>query len=189
MIYGYARVSTSDQSTEIQEAALWAAGADNVRAECVSGTSRIGRSELAVLLDFMRSGDVLLVTRVDRLARSIADLSNIVNELRAKNIELRAVEQPIDTGTPAGRAFLQMLGIFAEFETSIRAERQAEGIARAKKRGVYRGRPADFEMIERVFDLKKQGRTSTEIAAQIGISRTHVYRVLARQGDLLNNKN
>lgn len=185
MIYGYARVSTSDQSTEVQEEALRAAGAENIRSEKASGTSRRGRSELALLMEFLRPGDTLMVTRVDRLARSISDLSGIVVALGEMGVSLKATEQPIDTGTPTGRAFLQMLGVFAEFETAIRAERQAEGIARAKKRGVYRGRPADFNMIEKVLNLKREGLGATEIAAQIGISRTHVYRVLARQGDLL----
>jgi len=185
MIYGYARVSTTDQSTEVQEAALTAAGAVRVYSEQMTGTTRRGRSQLETLIDFMREGDVLLVTRVDRLARSIADLSAIVAELSAKKIALRATEQPIDTATPSGRAFLQMLGVFAEFETAIRADRQAEGIARAKKSGVYQGRRPDMAKMELVFDLKKQGLGATEIARRVGIDRTYVYRVLARQGDLL----
>lgn len=185
MIYGYARVSTEDQSTEVQEAALRAGGAEQVRAEKVSGTSRKGRSELATLMDFMRSGDVLLVTRIDRLARSLHDLSNIVRELEAKGVSLKATDQPVDTSTPSGRAFLQMLGVFAEFETAIRGERQAEGIAKAKLAGKYKGRPADMPMIERVFALKRKGMGASEIAKATGINRSHVYRVLARQSQLI----
>ena len=85
-------------------------------------------------------GDVIIVTRIDRLARSIADLASIIRHLEGRGAKLRATEQPIDTSTAAGRAFLQMLGVFAEFETAIRRERQTEGIAKAKAAGVYRGR-------------------------------------------------
>lgn len=181
MIYGYARVSTTDQSTDIQEEALRAAGAEIVRAEKVSGTSRKGRSELQTLMEFMRSGDTLLVTRIDRLARSVRDLSNIVSEVEAKGCFLRCTEQPVDTSTPSGRAFLQMLGVFAEFETEIRKERQAEGIAKAKAKGVYKGRPADQERLVTIFDLKRQGIGATEIARRVGVTRPYVYKALARQ--------
>src|SRR3546814_1407014 len=108
MIYGYARVSTIDQDLSIQEAALKAAGCEVIRSEKVSGTSRKGRSELATLLDFIRKGDALVVTRVDRLARSIGDLQDIVRALKAKVEILKAQEQTIDTGTAAGEAFLDM---------------------------------------------------------------------------------
>jgi DNA invertase Pin-like site-specific DNA recombinase len=90
-----------------------------VRSEKVTGTKLEGRTELRTLLDFMRQGDVLVVTRIDRLARSLADLALLVREMEAKGIALKGTEQSIDTSTPAGRAFLQMLGIFAEFETSL----------------------------------------------------------------------
>src|SRR5262249_14933165 len=121
-VYGYARVSTSEQDTSIQEAALRRAGCDLIRTEKRSGNSREARSELQTLLDFMRGGDTLVVTRVDRLARSIGDLQDIVRLLKSKGIALKATEQPIDTGTAAGKAFLDMLGVFAEFETNLRRE-------------------------------------------------------------------
>ena len=89
-----------------------------------SATSRNGRTELQTLLDFLRSGDTLMVTRIDRLARSIGDLQDIVRLLKGKGVELRATEQPVDTGTAAGKAFVDMLGVFAEFETNLRRERQ-----------------------------------------------------------------
>ena len=111
-----------------------------IRAEKASGTRRDGRSELQVLLDFLRAGDTLVVTRIDRLARSLKDLQDIVYELKAKAVALKATEQPVDTGTAAGKAFLDMLGVFAEFETNLRRERQLEGISAAKARGVYKGR-------------------------------------------------
>jgi DNA invertase Pin-like site-specific DNA recombinase len=101
-----------------------------------------------------------------------------VRELRAKGVKLKATEQPIDTGTPTGKAFLDMLGVFAEFETNLRRERQMEGIAAAKARGVYKGRPATIEA-EEVAKLKADGVGATEIARRLGIGRASVYRVLA----------
>ncbi len=139
-IYGYARVSTIDQDLSIQEEALRSADCDVIRAEKVSGSSREGRKELDTLLQFLRPGDTLVVTRVDRLARSIRDLQNIVHEVTTRGVTLRATEQPIDTSTAAGKCFLDMLGVFAEFETNLRRERQMEGIAKARQRGVYKGR-------------------------------------------------
>ena len=93
----------------------------------------------------MRAGDTLVVTRIDRLARSLKDLQDIVHELKAKGVALKATEQPVDTGTAAGKAFLDMLGVFAEFETNLRRERQLEGISAAKARGVYKGRKPSID--------------------------------------------
>ena len=123
MRYGYARVSTIDQNTEAQVQALKVAGCDNVRTEKKSGTKMEGRDELATLLQFMREGDTLVVTRIDRLARSVADLQKIVVTLKSKGVALQCTEQPVDTSTAAGKAFLDMLGVFAEFETNLRKER------------------------------------------------------------------
>jgi DNA invertase Pin-like site-specific DNA recombinase len=175
---GYARVSTFEQDLDVQIAALKAAGCDVVRAEKRSGTSTQGRDELRTLLDFIRAGDVLMVTRIDRLARSIGDLQDIVRELKAKGATLRATEQPIDTSTAAGKAFLDMLGVFAEFETNLRRERQMEGIAAAKLRGVYKGRPPSIDA-DKVAALKAEGLGATEIAKRLGVGRASVYRVLA----------
>jgi DNA invertase Pin-like site-specific DNA recombinase len=174
---GYARVSTTDQSLDIQIAALKAAGCDVVRFEKRSGTSTKGRTELQTVLDFLRKGDVLIVTRIDRLARSIGDLQDIVRAVKAKGASLRATEQPIDTTSAAGKAFLDMLGVFAEFETNLRRERQAEGIAKAKAAGVYKGRPPAID-VTKVRDLKKKGLGASEIAKALKIGRASVYRAL-----------
>ena len=173
---GYARVSSAGQDLDIQLAALKAAGCDVIRSEKVSGTSTQGRTELRTILAFLRKGDVLTVTRIDRLARSIADLASIVRELEAKGAALKAIEQPIDTSTAAGRAFLQMLGVFAEFETAIRRERQLEGIEAAKAKGVYKGRPATIKADD-IAKLKAEGLGASEIAKRLGIGRASVYRV------------
>jgi len=178
-IFGYARASTLEQDVTIQEEALRRAGCDIVRSEKVSGGSRAGRSELALLLQFLRRGDALLVTRVDRLARSIKDLQDIVHELRGAGVTLRATEQPIDTSTAAGKAFFDMLGVFAEFETNLRRERQMEGIAQAKSKGVYTGRKPSIDPAE-VLRLRTEEKLgATAIAERLGIGRASVYRVLA----------
>jgi DNA invertase Pin-like site-specific DNA recombinase len=184
-IYGYARVSTLEQDLTLQQDALKAAGCSVIRAEKASGTRRDGRTELQVLLDFLQPGDVLMVTRIDRLARSMKDLQDIVHELKAKGVSLKATEQPIDTGNAAGKAFLDMLGVFAEFETNLRRERQLEGIKAAKARGVYKGRKPSIDVSE-VRRLKEEEKLgAAAIARRLKIGRASVYRVLgavSRQG-------
>ncbi|MBK3664898.1 recombinase family protein [Bradyrhizobium diazoefficiens] len=176
-VIGYARVSTTDQNLELQEAALRAAGCDLIRSEKRSGTSTTGRDELRTILDFLRAGDVLMVTRIDRLARSIGDLQDIVRTVKARGASLKATEQPIDTSTAAGKAFLDMLGVFAEFETNLRKERQLEGIADAKARGVYKGRKASMDAAK-IKELKASGMGPTAIAKALKIGRASVYRAL-----------
>lgn len=176
-LFGYARVSTTDQDLDIQIAVLRAAGCQTIRSEKKSGTERSARTELQVLLDFLRAGDTLVVTRIDRLARSMKDLQDIVHELKGRGVALKATEQPIDTGTAAGKAFLDMLGVFAEFETNLRKERQAEGIAAAKARGAYKGGKARIDP-DAVRRLAAEGVRPAHIARQLGISRGTVYRFL-----------
>ena len=131
-----------------------------------------------MLLDFVQSGDTLVVTRIDRLARSMKDLQDIVHELKGRGVAPRATEQPVDTGTAAGKAFLDMLGVFAEFETNLRRERQLEGIALIKTRGVYKGRRPSIDAAEvrRLRHEEKLGPAA--IARRLGIGRTSVYRFL-----------
>jgi len=181
-LYGYARVSSTDQDLAIQDEKLRVAGCQVVRAEKRSGANREGRSELRLLLEFLRRGDALVVTRIDRLARSLKDLQDIVHELKAKGVTLKATEQPIDTGTAAGKAFLDMLGVFAEFETNLRRERQLEGIQAAKARGVYMGRRPviDPGEVRRLRDEERLGPSA--IAKRLGIGRASVYRVLGSKG-------
>jgi len=177
-LYGYARVSSADQDYSVQEQALRQAGCDVIRAEKASGTTRNGRTELDLLLEFLRPGDTLVVTRVDRLARSIKDLQDIVIDLKKRGVSLRATEQPINTETAAGKAFFDMLGVFAEFETNLRKERQKEGILAAKAKGVYKGRKKSVDS-GKIKALLEKGLGASEIARQLDISRTSVYRALA----------
>lgn len=178
--YGYARVSTTEQDLSVQLDALKAAGCATIRTEKKSGTTTDGRTELRVLLDFIRAGDTLLVTRVDRLARSVGDLQDIVRELKGKGAFLRATEQPIDTSTAAGKAFLDMLSVFAEFETNLRRERQIEGIEKAKKAGVYTGGKRRLDR-NGIRAAKAAGTAISDIAKQFDCSRQQVYNVLAEQ--------
>jgi len=181
--YGYARVSTLDQDTSIQVDALYKAGCDRVWQEKKSGTKRTSRQELDNLLSFIREGDTLVVTRIDRLARSAKDLQYIVHDLKAQGAHLQATEQPIDTSTAAGKAFLDMLGVFAEFETNLRKERQLEGIAKAKAAGKYKGKaPLPEEKKRQVIELFQNGTKQTDIAAAVGIGRTSVHNILQAAG-------
>jgi DNA invertase Pin-like site-specific DNA recombinase len=161
-------------------AALKAAGCDVIRAEKASGSRRDGRTELQVLLNFVRPGDTPIVTRIDRLARSMKDLQDIVHELKTRGVALRATEQPIDTSTAAGKAFSDMLGVVAEFETNLRRERQFEGIAAAKARGVYASRRPQIDpaAVRQLFDMEKLWPSA--IAKRLGIGRASVYRPLGK---------
>ena len=174
---GYARASTEDQDCTIQEAALKAAGCRVVRSEKKSGSTTQGREQLHTVLEFLQAGDTLVVTRIDRLARSVRDLEAIVATIKERGAHLQATEQPVDTSTPAGIAFLQMLGVFAQFETALRKERQMEGIAKAKAAGIYKGRKPSVP-VEDVRRLKAEGVNPTEISKRLGIGRASVYRAL-----------
>jgi len=179
---GYCRVSTTDQNEDAQVGALQAAGCTTIRVEKKSGTTTKGRTELATVLAFIHAGDTLVVTRIDRLARSVGDLADIMRTLEAKGAGLKATEQPVNTTTPEGRAFLGMLSVFVQFETEIRKERQMEGIAAAKQRGVYKGRPAKLS-VGKVRELRAAGIGASKIAKQLGIARASVYRLLSSEAE------
>lgn len=172
---GYARVSTADQDLTIQISQLTDAGCRTIFSESRSGTSTAGRDELESCLSYVRNGDILVITRLDRLARSTADLIRIVGVLKEKGVELRCLHQPIDTTTPHGKLFLVMLGAIAEFETELRAERQREGIDKAKAEGRYSGRPPTAP-IDKIKALVAQGMGAAEIAKQLGVSKSTVRR-------------
>jgi DNA invertase Pin-like site-specific DNA recombinase len=176
MLVGYARVSTTDQSLDIQLAALTAAGCEKVFAEKQSGNNA-ERPQLQSALDFVREGDVLIVTRLDRFARSSRDLHNMMAALDAKGVGFRCVEQSgIDTTTSMGKLVLTIMGGVAEFETSLRAERQREGIEAAKARGAYKGAKARIDP-HRVKEMLGQGMKAGEVARLLGCNRATVYRL------------
>lgn len=178
MLIGYARVSSTGQSLEVQQEQLAAAGCEKVFAEKRSGTTTDGRTALSDAIDFAREGDTLIVTRLDRLARSSADLFGIIGKLNAKGIGFRCLQQgSVDTTTSMGKLVLGILGAVAEFEADIRKERQRDGIEKAKGRGVYKGRPATID-VAKVRELREAGVGPSDIAKQLGIGRASVYRVL-----------
>jgi len=178
-IVGYARVSTSEQSLEIQHEALKKAQCKKVFSEKASGNTKEGREKLQECLNYLREGDTLVITRVDRLARSILDLQKISKQLNESGIKLKATDQPIDTSTPAGKAFFDMLGVFAEFETNIRKERQLEGIEKAKRAGKYKGRkPTARAKSDQVMTMLESGLDKKDIAAQLNIGIASVYRII-----------
>lgn len=178
MLVGYARVSSAGQSLEVQLDALSQVGCEKVFSEKRSGTSTEGRGALAEAIDFVREGDTLIITRLDRLARSAGDLHNIVQQLTAKKVGFRCIQQGgMDTTTSTGKLVLNMLAAIAEFETDIRRERQREGIEKAKLAGVYRGRKPSVD-VARVRELHGQGVKPAEIARQLRIGRASVYRAL-----------
>ena len=177
MKVGYARVSSVDQNLEVQLDALKSFGCEKIYKEKVSGTSTQGRDKLKECIEFVREGDELVITRIDRLARSVLDLQLIVKDLNEKGVNLSATEQPISTKDATSKCFLDMLSVFAELETNLRKERQNEGILRAKQKGVYKGRKSSIDA-NKIKELKVSGLGASAIAKQMGIHRDSVYRVL-----------
>ena len=178
MLVGYARVSSTGQSLDIQREGLDAAGCEKVFSEKLSGTSTTERAALAEAIDFAREGDTLVITRLDRLARSSVDLHNVIAKLTAKGVKFRCLQQAgVDTDSGMGKLVLAILGAVAEFETDIRKERQREGIEKAKAKGVYKGRKPSVDVAE-VQSLHDRGVRPTDIAKQLKIGRASVYRAL-----------
>lgn len=176
---GYARVSTTEQNHDTQTEALRAAGCDVIRSEKVSGRSREGRSELATIIEFLRPGDTLVVTKLDRLGRSTRDVLNLVHELTERGAFLQVLQPAITTndGTGLGKMVLTVLGMVAEMELGFIKERQKAGIEAAKAKGVYRGRPVTLDHAK-VIDLHRQGQGPTAIAEALQCSRGAIYKVL-----------
>ena len=179
MLVGYARVSSTGQSLDIQHEALLAAGCEKVFAEKVSGRSTNGREELAQALDFAREGDTLIVTRLDRLARSVGDLHKIIERLTEKKVAFRCLNQSgVDTDSSTGKLMMCILSAVSVFENDIRLERQREGIEKARLAGKYRGRPQTIDPAK-VRELHQTGLGPAAIAREMGIGRASVYRALA----------
>ncbi|APX68588.1 MULTISPECIES: recombinase family protein [unclassified Brucella] len=179
-IVGYARTSTTDQKAglEAQLRDLSAAGASRIFQEELSSVAT-KRPELERALDYVREDDTLIVTKLDRLARSVADLVAITETLRTKGVALRILSMNLDTATPTGKLMLNLLGSIAEFERELMLERQREGIAKAKTEGKYKGRaPTARAKAEDVLRLKAGGMTADAIATKLGIGRASVFRIL-----------
>ncbi|EME70202.1 resolvase [Paramagnetospirillum caucaseum] len=181
MLIGYARTSTLDQQAgiEAQMRDLKAAGCEKLFSEQVSSVDVTNREQLSQALDFIREGDTLVVSKLDRLARSVGHLLSIMDAIESKGAALRILNMGIDTSTPTGKLMLTVLGGVAEFEREIMLERQREGIAKAKAEGKYKGRkPTAMAKADEVLALRAEGLGATEIAKRLGIGRASVYRAL-----------
>jgi DNA invertase Pin-like site-specific DNA recombinase len=181
MIIGYARTSTVDQMAgfESQITELQSIGCEKVFQEQISSVGN--RVQLDAALEFVREGDVLVVTKLDRLARSVRDLMNIIHKLERKQVGLRILNLGMDTQTTTGKLMLTILGGIAQFEREMMLERQREGVAKAKGEGKYTGRkPIDTTRQAAIIRLNTEGLTKAEIASQVGVGEATVYRVLAK---------
>ncbi len=179
-VIGYARTSTLDQTYGLaaQIRDLKAAGCEKVFEEQLSSVDK-QRPELLKAIDYAREGDVFVVTKLDRLARSMADLIKLKDTLETKRVTLKILNLNIDTATPTGKLMMNLLGSIAEFERDIMLERQREGIAKAKEDGKYKGRaPTAQRQAEEVKRLKAEGKTAEQIMAELNISRSSVFRIL-----------
>ncbi|MFF9553665.1 recombinase family protein [Methylobacterium fujisawaense] len=174
---GYARVSTLDQDLETQLARLKAEGCGIVRAEKVSGGTREGRAELATVIEFLRPGDELVVTRLDRLGRDTRDVLNLIHEAEQRRAFVTVLDPHVSTRGEMGKIVLTVLGMVAEMERRFIKERQREGIERAKAEGVYAGGKRWLDR-ERIKMLHADGSGPSAIARALGCSRTQVYRIL-----------
>lgn len=182
---GYARTSTTDQKAglEAQLRDLEKAGCTKIFREELSSVAT-KRPQLEAALEWMREGDTLIVTKLDRLARSVADLVSITEKLRRKGVGLQILAMNLDTSTPTGKLMLNLLGSIAEFERELMLERQREGIAKAKADGKYRGRqPTARAKAEEVMKLRAEGKSANDIVAALGISRASVFRIFAENGE------
>ncbi|AUC08834.1 resolvase [Rhizobium sp. Y9] len=177
---GYARVSTSDQDLQVQLDRLRSEGCEIIRSEKVSGGSRRGRTELATVIEFLREGDELIVTRLDRLGRDTRDVLNIVHDCQQREAFVTVLDPHVSTRGEMGHVILTVLGMVAQMERGFIKERQREGIKRAKTTGVYKGgkKRLDHDLMVK---MRNDGYSISSIATQLGCSRMQVYRVLAVQ--------
>lgn len=178
---GYARVSSAGQSLDVQLDKLAKAGCAKVYREKRSGRQAENRPELQAALEYVREGDVLVVSRLDRVARSVIDLAKIADLLKRKGVSLQVLDQGLDTSTAEGVLLFNLLGAFAEFEADIRAERQRDGIALARKKGVKFGRKKALTgtQEERIRKMRaEEGFSIGQLTERFGISRSSVYRAL-----------
>ena len=179
MLVGYARVSTSDQENGLagQVEELKGQGCTEIFEEMVSAAK--SRPRLEAMLQFVRKGDVVVITKLDRMARSVPDLIRIISVLEEKEVALKILAMGVDTHTPTGKLLISLMGSIATFEREIMLERQRIGIKAAKEAGRYKGRvPVALRQTEKVLQLRKQGLKATEIAKETGISLASTYRIL-----------
>lgn len=180
-IVGYARVSSVGQSLDVQLEKRKEAGCTKVFAEKRSGRQYENRKELQACLGYVREGDVLVISRLDRMARSVLDLARIAEMLDRKGVALRVLDQSIDTTTPEGRLMFSLLGAFAQFEADIRAERQTDGIKLALAKGIKFGRKEALTADQKatIRRLKAdEGYSVGQLQEKYQVGRATIYRAL-----------
>jgi len=176
---GYARVSTIDQDLEVQLDRLRREGCEIIRSEKVSGGSREGRTELATIIEFLRQGDEVVVTRLDRLGRDTRDVLNIVHDCQQRGAFITVLDPLVSTRGEIGQIILTVLGMVAQMERRFIKERQREGILRAKMAGNYKGAKVRIDHLT-VLRLSKEGCKPSEIASIVKCSRMQVYRIIKK---------
>ncbi len=176
---GYARVSSTGQSLEVQLSKLGQANCDRIYQEKRSGRTA-DRPEFQACMNYLREGDTLIITRLDRLARSVVHLAQLAKRFQREGIDLLVMDQNIDTSTSTGRLMFNMLASIAEFENDLRTERQAEGIAKAKENGVKFGRPAKMTDAKRnqIYTRRIAGASIGQLAKEFGVGEATIYRAL-----------
>lgn len=190
MVFGYARVSTQDQNLSLQIAALKKYGCDTIFSEKKSGVKQ--RPELERMIDIIRTGDIVVIWKIDRLARSLSELIAVSELLKTKGVDLVSIDGNVDTTTAVGRMFFQITGAFAEFERNLIVERTKAGLAEAKKRGVQFGRkkgltPEGKKKARAAKELYVTGNLRPiEICHLLDISTGTLYRYLRISGVTLN---
>ncbi|MBH0030264.1 recombinase family protein [Pseudoalteromonas sp. SWYJZ98] len=177
-IFGYARVSTKDQDLSVQLEKLNEHGVDRIYSEKLSGKNT-NRPELEKMIEQLRDGDTVVITKIDRLARNMRDFQNIVHELTESGVTLKILDQNIDTSSAQDKLFMDMLAMFADFERTMILERQREGIAHAKEKGVYKGRkPTSDDKKQLVLELAASGMKKADIQRETGLGKTTVFKII-----------
>lgn len=188
-VLGYARVSTTDQNLEAQVKQLESSGVEKIFMEKASGAKQ-DRPQLSALLDYCREGDIFIVTKLDRLGRSLPHLLQTVQTLKEKGVTFKCLNLSMDTSTPTGELMFNVIAAVAQFERQMLLERQKEGIAIAKQKGVYKGRkPTAREKAEQVIKLIESGKTREAVAKELEIGIRSVFRILKDNRDTTASSN
>ena len=189
LVFGYARVSTKGQDLTVQLSKLSEHGVDRVYSEKLSGKNK-NRPELEKMIEQLREGDTVVITKIDRLARNMRDFQNIVHELTERGVTLKIMDQNIDTSSAQDKLFMNMLSMFAEFERTMILERQREGIEHAKSKGVYKGRkPISEDKKAQVLELAANDVKKSEIQKVTGVGKTSIFKILKESQEKNPNHN